>query len=58
MSKQLFVTQDFYTLYVNVYKMYECDKNQVPYYNVKSFKNSNFWEFWAIDRTWPTFNKF
>ncbi len=25
--------------------MYECDKNQMPYYNVKSF----FGEFWAID---------
>ncbi len=23
------------TLCVNVYKMYECDKNQMPYYNVK-----------------------
>jgi hypothetical protein len=22
----------------NVHKIYECDKNQVPYYNVKSFK--------------------
>jgi len=30
------------TLHVNVYKMYECDKNQMPYCNVKSFKMSNF----------------
>jgi hypothetical protein len=30
------------TLHVNVYKMYECDKNQMPYCNVKSFKKSNF----------------
>jgi hypothetical protein len=29
------------TLCVNVYKMYECDKNQMPYNNVKSFKKSN-----------------
>jgi hypothetical protein len=27
------------TLYVNVYKIYECDKNQMPCYNVKSFKS-------------------
>jgi len=46
------------TLCVNVYKMYECDKNQVLYCNVKSFKRSNFWEFWTIDRTWPTLDKF
>jgi hypothetical protein len=46
------------TLCVNVYKMHECDKNQMPYYNVKSFKKSNFWEFLAIDKTWPTLNKF
>jgi hypothetical protein len=32
-----------------MYKMYECDKNQMPYCNVKSFFESNFWEFWAID---------
>jgi len=30
------------TLCVNVYKMYEGDKNQMPYYNVKSFKKSKF----------------
>ncbi len=29
------------TLCVNVYKIYECDKNQMPYCNVKSFKKSN-----------------
>jgi len=33
------------TLGTNVQKMYECDKNQVPYYNVKSFKKWNLWEF-------------
>jgi hypothetical protein len=33
------------TLGPNVHKMYECDKNQVPYYNVKSFKKWIFWEF-------------
>jgi len=26
------------TLGANVHRMYECDKNQVPYCNVKSFK--------------------
>jgi hypothetical protein len=26
------------TLGANVYKMLKCDKNQVPYYNVQSFK--------------------
>jgi hypothetical protein len=41
------------TLYLNVYKIYECDKNQMLYCNVKSFEKSNFWEFWAIDGTWP-----
>ncbi len=46
------------TFHVNVYKMYECDKNEMPYYNVKSFKKSVFWEFWDIDKTWPTLNKF
>jgi hypothetical protein len=30
------------TLCVNVYELYECDKNQMPYYNVKKFKKSNF----------------
>jgi hypothetical protein len=45
------------TLCVNEYKMYECDKNLMPYCNVKSFKKSNFWEFWAIDKTWPTLEK-
>ncbi len=46
------------TLCVNVYKMYECDKNQMPYSNVKDFKKSNFGEFWAIDKTWSTLDKF
>jgi len=26
------------TLGTNLHKMYECDKNQMPYCNVKSFK--------------------
>jgi hypothetical protein len=38
--------------------MFKCDKNQVPYYNVQNFKKWYFWEFWAIDKTWPTFDKF
>ncbi len=38
--------------------MYECDKNQMPYYNEKSCLKSNFWEFWAIDKLWPTLDKF
>jgi len=46
------------TLCINVYKMYECYINQMPYYNVKCFKKSNLWEFWAIDITWPTLDKF
>ncbi len=46
------------TLCANVYKMYECDNNQMLYCNVKSFKNSKFWEFLAIDRIWPTLDKF
>jgi hypothetical protein len=45
------------TLHVNVYKMYKCDKNQMPYCSVKSFKKSIFWEFWAMDRIWLTLNK-
>ncbi len=52
---KIFITN---TLYLNVYKMYEYDKNQMPYCNVKSFEKSNFWEFWTIDRTWPTLDKF
>jgi hypothetical protein len=38
-------------LCVNVYTICECDKNQMPYYNVKNLQMSKFWEFWAIDRT-------
>ncbi len=33
------------TLGANMYKMYDYDKNQVPYCNVKKFKKSIFWEF-------------
>ncbi len=51
----IFITN---TLCVNVYKMYKCDKNQMPYCNVKSFEKSNLWEFLAIDKTWPTLDKF
>ncbi len=58
MSKPLFLAQDFYHKHLIMYKMYECDKNQMPYCNVKSFKKSNFWKFWAIDRTWPSLDKF
>jgi hypothetical protein len=46
------------TLCVNVYKTYECEKNQMPYCNVKKFKKSNFWGFWAIDRLWLMLDKF
>jgi len=28
--------------------MYECDKNQMPYCNVKKFKKPNFWGFWPL----------
>jgi len=47
MSKQFFWPNIFTTntLCVIVYKMHECDKNQMPYYNVKGFKMSNFKEF-------------
>ncbi len=39
-----FWTKDFSTntLCVNGYKMHECDKNQMSYCNVKTFKKSNF----------------
>jgi len=37
------------TLCTNVYKTYECGKNQMPYYDVKNFKKSIFWEFWVIE---------
>jgi len=30
----------------------------MPSCNIKSFKKSNLWEFWAIDGTWPTLDKF
>jgi hypothetical protein len=47
MSKQFFWPNIFTTntLCVNVYKMHECDKNQMPYCNVEGFKTSNFKEF-------------
>jgi hypothetical protein len=32
------------TLDINVHKMYECNQNQVFYYNVKNFKKQNLWE--------------
>jgi hypothetical protein len=39
-----FCPEIFFTnmLCANVYKSYESDKNQVPYYNIKIFKKSNF----------------
>jgi hypothetical protein len=60
MFKQFFWPKSFTTntLCANMYKIYECDNNQMLYYNVKSFKKSIFGEFWAIDRTWPTLDKF
>ncbi len=36
---KIFITN---TLCVNVYKMHECDKNQVRYCDVKKFKKSIF----------------
>jgi len=52
MSKQHFLAQDFYHkhLCANVYKMYECDKNQMFYCNIESFKKSNFSE--SLSRHW------
>ncbi len=46
MSKFFFWPKSFITniLCVNVYKIYECDKNQMPYYDVKIFKKSNFYK--------------
>ncbi len=49
------------TLCLNVYKVYECDKNQMPYCNVKNFKKSNLWEFWPLikyDPHWINFTIF
>jgi hypothetical protein len=42
-----FLAQDFTTntLCIYVYKLYECDNNQMPYYNVKNFKNQIFGNF-------------
>ncbi len=44
MFKQLFWPKPFITntLCANVYKAYECDKNQMPCYNVESFKKLTF----------------
>ncbi len=44
---KLFFLMIFITniLVANVYKMLKCDKNQMFYYNVKSFKNENFGNF-------------
>jgi len=38
MFKQIFSTQDSYHKHTDVHKMYECDKNQMPYCSVKKFK--------------------
>jgi hypothetical protein len=37
MFGQLFLAQKFYHKHLNVYKMYEYGKNQMPYYNVIFF---------------------
>jgi hypothetical protein len=58
MYKQLFSRPKTFTtntFYANVHEMYKCDKNQMSYCNVKNFKKLNFWKFWAIDKTWPTY---
>jgi hypothetical protein len=52
---KIFITN---TLCDFVYEMYECNKNQMPYCNVKKLNKLNLWEFWAIDRIWPTLDKF
>jgi hypothetical protein len=36
---KIFITN---TLCPNVYKIYEFDKNPMPYHNIKKFKTSNF----------------
>jgi hypothetical protein len=41
------------TLCVNVYKMHECDKNQMPNCNVKSFKKSIFGNFGPLIKHGP-----
>jgi hypothetical protein len=46
------------TLCANVYKIYECDKNQILYFHVIFFKKPIFYKFWAIDRKWATLDKF
>jgi hypothetical protein len=40
-------------LCANVYKMYECDKNQMPYCSVKKFKKSNFKNFGPLIKHGP-----
>jgi hypothetical protein len=40
MYKQIILLQYFYHKHLNyyVYKMFKCDKNQMPYYNVQNYK--------------------
>jgi hypothetical protein len=52
---KIFITN---TLCINVYKMYEFDKNQMHYCNVKSFKSQIFENFGLVIKHWPTLDKF
>jgi hypothetical protein len=45
MFKQFFLILITNTLGINVHKIYECDTNQMFYYNVKCLKNENFENF-------------
>jgi hypothetical protein len=54
---KIFITNTL--ICANVYKMHECDNNQMPYCNIYFKKNHlNFWKFWATNKTWPTLDKF
>jgi hypothetical protein len=55
MFKQFFWPKSFTTntLCVNVYKMYECDKKQMPYNNVKISKSQIFDNFGSLIKHGP-----
>jgi hypothetical protein len=42
------------SLSINMYKTFKFDKNKV----LKHSKKRSFWELFAIDKTWPTLDKF
>jgi hypothetical protein len=60
MFKQFFLAQDFYHKHLMCKCVWNAWMWQEPnaLLQLKSFKKSNFGEFWAIDRTWPTLDKF